>query len=93
MISSAFGDAASFCRRCSGGWLQGGDGLSAGGDTVCQESDGVGLTAFGSVFQSQGGRQVGGVLFLIGVYNRRKSQLVRFRLQRHPYRHQTGVPM
>ena len=50
----------------------GGDGLSAGGDTVCQESDGVGLTAFGSVFQSLGGRQVGGVLFLIGVYNRRK---------------------
>ena len=51
---------------------RGGDGLSAGGDTVCQESDGVGLTAFGSVFQSQGGRQVGGVFFLIGVYNRRK---------------------
>ena len=76
----AFGDAPVFAVVVQVDGYRGGDGLSAGGDTVCQESDGVGLTAFGSVFQSLGGCQVGGVLFLIGVYNRRKScQLVRFR--------------
>ena len=60
-------------------WLQGGDGLSAGGDTVFQESDGVGLTA--SVPSSRAGRTPGRRCIVPdrSIQQKKKSQLVRFR--------------
>ena len=68
------------------------DGLSAGGDTIFQESDGVGLTT--SVPSSRAGRTPGRRCIVPdrSIQQKKIANWSDSDLQRHPYRHQTGVP-